>query len=51
MVITESIKKKTGSKLKDFKADLANGPGNHPELVALGNEIKEFSRSFPTVGF
>ena len=40
-----------GPKLKDFKAALANGPKDFPELCALGEEVKTFARSFPTIGF
>jgi glycine hydroxymethyltransferase len=49
--ITETITKKTGTKLADFKKALAHGPQDFPELVALGNEIRDFSRTFPTIGF
>ena len=51
VVITENITKKTGTKLKDFKAALENGPKDFPELVTLGEEVKLFARSFPTIGF
>ena len=40
-----------GPKLKDFKAALANGSEAYPELTALGKEVTEFARSFPTIGF
>ena len=40
-----------GPKLKDFKAALANGAEAYPELTALGKEVTEFARSFPTIGF
>ena len=49
--IAIKIKASTGSKIKDFKAALENGPAAYPELVALGEEVREFSRSFPTVGY
>ena len=49
--ITEAITKKTGTKLADFKKALAHGPQDFPDLVALGNEIRDFSRTFPTIGF
>ena len=37
-------------KIKDFKAALANGPEQFPALVQLGDEVKIFAASFPTVG-
>lgn len=49
--IAIDIKKQTGSKLKDFKAALESGPSNFPALVSLSNEVRDFARSFPTVGF
>ena len=49
--IAESIKKKTGTKLVDFKAALKDGTKGHPELIALHEEVKTFARKFPTVGF
>ncbi len=49
--ITVDIKKQTGSKIKDFKASLEQGPDNFPALVQLGKEVKAFAQSFPTVGF
>lgn len=49
--IAQDLKTKTGPKLKDFKAALENGADAHPELVALKQEVTEFSRKFPTVGF
>jgi glycine hydroxymethyltransferase len=51
VAIAASLKKSTGGKIKDFKADWQNGPGNNSELVTLANEVREFSRSFPTVGY
>jgi hypothetical protein len=44
-------RKKTGTKLKDFKSALEHGPKDFPELVTLGEEVKQFARSFPTIGF
>jgi hypothetical protein len=49
--VTEGIAKKTGAKLADFKKALAHGPGDFPELVQLGKEVKDFAASFPTIGF
>lgn len=37
--------------VKDFKAALADGPQDFPELVQLAEEVKTFARSFPTIGF
>ncbi len=51
VAIATKIKAATGGKVKDFKSALENGPDAYPELVALGNEVREFSRSFPTVGY
>lgn len=48
--ISVDIKGKTGTKLKDFKAALQNGPGDFPELVKLANDVKEFSNQFPAIG-
>jgi len=50
-VIATDIKGKTGSKLKDFKAVLANGSNGNKDLEELCNDVTTFSRSFPTVGF
>lgn len=49
--IAVDISKETGPKLKDFKAALAGGVGNHPHLASLADEVKEFSRKFPTIGY
>lgn len=51
VVIAEAIRKQTGSKIKDFKAALENGPEAYPDLVKLREEVTAFSRSFPTIGF
>ena len=48
--ITIDIKKKTGTKLKDFKAALEKGPGDFPELVKLAADVKTFSHKFPAIG-
>jgi hypothetical protein len=37
--------------LKDFKAALEHGPKDFPELVTLGEDVKVFARTFPTIGF
>lgn len=50
-VIATDIKGKTGSKLKDFKAVLANGSNGNKDLEDLCSDVTAFSRSFPTVGF
>jgi len=49
--IAVDIKKKTGGKVKDFKAALENGPDSFPDLVALRKEVIAFSSKFPTIGF
>lgn len=51
VAITGTIKGQSGSKIKDFKAALASGPDAFPELVKLRDEVTQFSRKFPTVGF
>lgn len=40
-----------GGKLKDFRAALANGPDDFPELVQLRADVTEFARQFPTIGY
>jgi len=49
--ITVKVRDATGTKLKDFKASLANGASGNAELEALSQDVKKFSRSFPTIGF
>lgn len=49
--ISSAIKDQTGGKIKEYRAALANGPANYPELVQLKEEVTQFSRKFPTVGF
>ncbi|KAJ1417785.1 serine hydroxymethyltransferase 2 [Ochromonadaceae sp. CCMP2298] len=51
VAITQEIKDTTGPKVKDFKAALAEGAGAFPSLVALGEDVKKFAQSFPTIGF
>ena len=48
--ITIQITDKTGSKLKDFKAYLEANK-QLPELIKIKNEVVEFARQFPTIGF
>ncbi|KAK9766465.1 Serine hydroxymethyltransferase, cytosolic [Basidiobolus ranarum] len=49
-IAAEADKKAGGSKLKDFKAYV--GDGSHiAEVGQLKNDVIEFSRRFPTVGF
>ena len=48
--ITSDIKSQVGPKVKDFKEALKDGPNNFPELVNLGNEVKEWASTFPAVG-
>jgi glycine hydroxymethyltransferase len=50
VAISTAITKKVGPKIKDFKAALADGPDQFPELVQLGKEVRDFASSFPTVG-
>jgi len=40
-----------GKKLKGFRQMCAVGPSVHPDLEVLRNEVSEFARQFPTVGF
>lgn len=40
-----------GGKLKDFRAALASGPDDFPELVQLRADVTEFARQFPTIGY
>jgi len=49
--ISMKIKEDTGKKLKDYKAALADGPGKYTEIDDLKEEVTEFARKFPTVGF
>lgn len=51
VAISETIRKATGSKFKDYKAALEHGPDAYPELVKLRDDVTAFARSFPTVGF
>ncbi|KAJ1552698.1 Serine hydroxymethyltransferase, cytosolic [Cladochytrium tenue] len=39
-----------GTKFKDFKDHVGDGSGV-PEIVALKNEVAQFAKRFPTVGF
>ena len=50
VAIASDIKGKVGPKLKDFKAALRHGPDDFPELVALGEEVKEWANTFPAIG-
>lgn len=50
--LTIDIKGKTGTKLADFKAALSvDAYAKFPELAALTEEIKNFSKKFPTIGY
>lgn len=51
VTITQQITAKVGPKVKDFKAALQDGPQDFPELVKLGDDVRAFAQSFPTVGF
>merc|ERR1711871_1300297 len=48
--ITVDIKGKTGTKLKDFKAALANGADDFPDLVKLRQDVTAFANKFPAIG-
>lgn len=51
--LTVELKAKTGKKLKDFKAAL-NDPAfvqAEEKLVALGEEVKAFAKTFPSIGY
>ena len=47
--IAQSLKKETGSKLKDFKEYVEKN--DVKELTALKEEVEEFAKQFPTIGF
>jgi glycine hydroxymethyltransferase len=49
--ISLKVKADTGKKLKDYKAALADGPGVYTEITDLKNDVTEFCRQFPTIGF
>jgi glycine hydroxymethyltransferase len=53
VAIAASIKAKTGSKLKDFKEALESEDklSAYPELLQLRQDVIQFSRKFPTIGF
>jgi hypothetical protein len=51
VTIAQAIKDKTGSKMKDFKAVLAHGPSDFPELVKLADDVEKFASSFPCIGY
>ena len=48
--IATEIKSDVGPKMKDFREALKDGPANYPELVALGDEVRQWARKFPSVG-
>ena len=45
------MKKDVGPKIKDFKAALADGGDQYPELVALKKDVTAFANKFATVGY
>jgi len=50
--IAVDIKGQTGTKLADFKGALSvDAHTKYPQLAALAQEVQEFSRKFPTVGY
>lgn len=49
--IAIKIRAASGKKLKDFKAAVAAGASADPELQALRDDVIEFAKQFPTVGF
>jgi len=52
--ITITIKNDTGSKMKDFKSLVDNHNeviSKYPQIAVLKNQVVEFSRKFPTIGF
>jgi glycine hydroxymethyltransferase len=51
VMIAIDIKAATGTKLKDFKAALAAGPNDFPDLVKLREDVTVFANKFPTIGF
>jgi glycine hydroxymethyltransferase len=52
VTIANNIKSGLESKkLKDFKAALADGAGDFPELVTLADDVADFACGFPTIGY
>lgn len=55
VTITQLVKEKTGSKIKDFKSALTGDDNkiaqDFPEIALLKKEVVDFARKFPTVGF
>ncbi|RIA91723.1 serine hydroxymethyltransferase-domain-containing protein [Glomus cerebriforme] len=50
--LTIDIKEKvTGSKLQDFKAYLGDSGSNEPLIKELKDEVIDFAKKFPTIGF
>ena len=50
--LAQTVKQHTGPKIKDFKAALEpTARSAFPALLQLADEVRAFSRSFPTVGF
>ncbi len=49
MQIAVDVKKASGPKLKDFREALESS--TPPALVTLREEVEEFAKQFPTVGF
>jgi glycine hydroxymethyltransferase len=47
--IAVDVKKKSGGKLKDFRAYLETTPV--PELAALKRDVEAYATRFPTIGF
>lgn len=49
MELSVALKKQTGPKRKDFEQALTASPP--PELIALRQEVEDFAKQFPTIGF
>jgi len=51
VTIACEIRDQTGGKQKEFRAALEAGSGKYSALVKLGEDVRAFAQSFPTVGF
>jgi glycine hydroxymethyltransferase len=51
VMITKDIKASSGKKLSEFKKATAGGAAPFPDLVQLAEEVADFSKTFPTIGY
>lgn len=49
--ISLKVREQTGKKIKDYRAALADGGDDIPELVKLKEDVSTFARQFPTIGY